>query len=316
MLEQHHVGHAHGSSHGTSRYRQLAAYPTLEYLDLGIRAEALWAELEKEAHEPILHRTGNISIGDETILHEQAAALAARGIDCKLPAGRDLRGRWPTLSLEENEPVLFQPHGEVIAADVALQTFVGSATAAGAELREGCKVSRLDQESDHVRVATNDEEIAADRVIITAGPWGKEVARQIGVDLPVTVSRQTVALFGLEDFVPPTITDFSGTEPYALWDPVHGLKAAEHERGPDADPDREGVVDPRSLARVIEWVHRLFPSASRNPTHVETCLYTNAPGDEMIFERHGSVVVASPCSGQGFQFSPAVGERLADLALE
>ena len=64
MLEQFHVGHLRGSSHGTSRYRQLAAYPTEEYLDLGIEARALWAELEEESGRTILHRTGNVSIGD------------------------------------------------------------------------------------------------------------------------------------------------------------------------------------------------------------------------------------------------------------
>jgi sarcosine oxidase len=211
---------------------------------------------------------------------------------------------------------LWQPDGEVIAADVAIEAFVASAIASGAELREDCRVAGLDRRTDHIVVTTCDEEIAADRVILTAGPWAKEAALKIGVELPVTVSRQTVAYFGLGDFVPPTITDFSGAEPYALWDPEHGLKAAEHARGPQADPDKDGNVDGASLARVTDWVHRLFPTATADPHRVETCLYTNAPGDEMIIERHGRVVVASPCSGQGFQFSPAVGQRLAELTLE
>jgi sarcosine oxidase len=142
------------------------------------------------------------------------------------------------------------------------------------------------------------------------------MARFVGIDLPVTVSRQTVAYFHLPNFVPPTITDFGGNEPYALWDPVHGLKAAEHRAGPPADPDEDGRIDERSLGRVSEWVHGLFPTSSPEPNRAETCLYTNAPGDRIIIERRDNVVVASPCSGQGFQFSPAIGERLADLVCE
>jgi sarcosine oxidase len=316
MLEQFHVGHPRGSSHGTSRYRQLAAYPTSKYLDLGMEARALWADIEQESGRTILHRTGNVSIGDPETLQKQAAALKAHNLDCELVGGSDLTERWAGLALPKSEPALWQPDGEVIAADVAIETFVASAIKAGAEVREDCRVASLDQQADHTVVTTGDEQIAADRVILTTGPWAKETALQVGVELPVTVSRQTVAYFGLGDFVPPTITDFSGTEPYALWDPAHGLKAAEHARGPQADPDKDGEIDGPSLVRVTDWVHRLFPTASADPHRVETCLYTNAPGEEMIIERYGRVVVASPCSGQGFQFSPAVGKRLADLALE
>ena len=33
------------------------------------------------------------------------------------------------------------------------------------------------------------------------------------------------------------------------------------------------------------------------------------------FERRGRLVVGSACSGHGFKFAPAIGRRLADLAL-
>ncbi|MDP9226053.1 MAG: FAD-dependent oxidoreductase, partial [Actinomycetota bacterium] len=290
MLEQFEVGHERGSSHGTSRYRQLAAYPTVEYLELGIRTKALWDELERESDRSFLHRTGNVSIGAPSMLQRQADALRVHEIDCELALGGELRERWPQLDLPQDEPALYQPDGEVIAADLALGTFVASAIAAGAELREHSRVTGLDQRSDHVVVTTDDDEIAADRVIITAGPWVKQAARGVGIELPVTVSRQTVTYFALTDFVPPTITDYGGTEPYALWDPARGLKAAEHERGPHADPDEHGVADDASVTRVTEWVRRLFPTATREPHRVETCIYTNAPRDEMIIDRYEGIV--------------------------
>jgi sarcosine oxidase len=316
MLEQFHVGHRRGSSHGTSRYRQLAAYPTEEYLDLGLAARRLWGELESEAAQQILHPTGNTSIGDAAELQRQASALAARDIECELASGAEVGERWPQMNLPKDEPVLYQPDGEVIAADRALGAYLGAARAAGAELRKDYKVTAIEENSDGVVVTTIDDELTADRVVVTAGPWARPLATQLGIDLPVTVSRQTVAYFHLPDFVPPTVTDFSGTEPYALWDPVHGLKAAEHRAGPVTDPDGDGDPDRDSVARVAHWVRSLFPTADDGPHRTETCIYTNAPHEQFIIERRGRVVVASPCSGQGFQFSPALGVRLAELACE
>jgi sarcosine oxidase len=49
----------------------------------------------------------------------------------------------------------------------------------------------------------------------------------------------------------------------------------------------------------------------------KTCLYTMTPDGDFIIDRLPGaprVVVASPCSGHGFKFAPAIGEILADLA--
>jgi monomeric sarcosine oxidase len=316
LTEQFNVGHTRGSSHGTARYRQLAAYPTTEYLELGLRARRLWDEVEKDSNERILYRTSNISIGDAEDLERQAATLKEYGADGEMISGSDVQTMWPSLSLPQHAPVLLQSDGEVIAANRALNVFVGAAEKAGAQLIENCRVTSVDETSTGAVVRTDDDVMSADRVVVTGGPWAKPLAAQIGLDLPLTVTRQTVAYFNLPDFVPPTVTDFGGTEPYALWDPAHGLKAAEHRCGPEADPDTTGRTDESSVERVTEWVRSLFPTAVPSPQRIETCLYTNAPGDRIIIERRGKIVVASPCSGQGFQFSPAIGEHIADLACE
>jgi monomeric sarcosine oxidase len=313
MMEQFHVGHVRGSSHGTARYRQLAAYPTIDYLELGLRAGDLWRRCQEDTSVQLLYRTGNTSIGDSDELVRQASALTEHEIECEIVSGAEVSKRWPDLHFPRDEPVLWQPDGEVIAADRALKAFVDGALGAGAQLRERTSVTGLEPHASGVRVRAGDNEVVADTVVVTAGPWAKALAAMVDIDLPVTVTRQSVGYFAIGDFVPPTITDFSGNEPYALWDPVHGLKAAEHRAGPAADPDADGTVDKGSIDRVAEWVAGLFSTGTSGPLHTETCLYTNAPGDKIIIEQRDNVIVASPCSGQGFQFSPAVGERLADL---
>jgi sarcosine oxidase len=51
----------------------------------------------------------------------------------------------------------------------------------------------------------------------------------------------------------------------------------------------------------------------------ETCLYTMTPDNTFIIDRvpgFPQIVVASPCCGHGFKFSPVVGEILADLVTQ
>jgi sarcosine oxidase len=60
-------------------------------------------------------------------------------------------------------------------------------------------------------------------------------------------------------------------------------------------------------------------SGSRAPTRAgraQSCFYTTTDDEGFILERHGPIVVGSACSGHGFKFGPAVGNRLAALALE
>jgi sarcosine oxidase len=128
---------------------------------------------------------------------------------------------------------------------------------------------------------------------------------------------QTVAYFDLPraGWQPPTLIDFGVGEPYALWDPVEGLKCALHERGPEVDPDAKPTAAADGvLARTIDWASSRFAGLTR-PRRVETCLYTNTPDERFIFERRGALVLGSACSGQGFQFAPVSGDRLARLAI-
>jgi sarcosine oxidase len=59
-----------------------------------------------------------------------------------------------------------------------------------------------------------------------------------------------------------------------------------------------------------------YPTADPEPVYTETCLYTNTDDQRFILERHGRVIVGSPCSGHGFKFAPLIGRRLAALAEE
>ena len=101
---------------------------------------------------------------------------------------------------------------------------------------------------------------------------------------------------------------------YSLADPVYGLKVGAHHAGPEVDPNEPGEPEPRLIEQIAGWARETYRLAEPEPAAAETCLYTTTPDETFILERRGRLVVGSPCSGHGFKFAPAIGERLADLA--
>ena len=317
VLEQFELGHRRGSSHGTSRIFRLS-YPDAEWVALAQDAYVLWRELEAETGGRLLALHGLVDAVRDVDAH--GAALTARGVSFDVLTGAEVGERFG-LSYEPAARLLFQPDAGIARADGALAAFREAAVGHGATVRERTPVRALSLRDDAVAVATEDGELVARAVVVTAGSWAPGLVETLGVELSVTVTRETVAYFAVEDARAPVsvIDDLDDPRPgesfYALAAPGVGLKAGAHRAGPVADPDGEGLPEQRLVEEISAWVARRFPRADPQPLGAETCLYTNAPDERFIIERHGRVVVGSPCSGHGFKFAPAIGERLAALAV-
>lgn len=314
VLERSGSGVATGSSKGTARFRQLANYPDESFLDLGIRARELLGEVERTVGEQIFHRTGNLSIGSAADLATLSKGLRSRGLPIEEVEGDDVPTRWPHMRTQVGG-VLFQPDGEVIAADVAYRAIVTIAGSRGVSIVRDAPVIGIDERRDRIVVSTTQGEFEASQVVLAAGPWIESLAALAGLELDVHVSCQTVAWFELPGEIlarTPTVTDWSGREPYLLVDPGNGIKTAEHERGPELDPNERGAIDTASVERLRGFLSGLFVAPIPEPTVTDTCLYTNAPGDRILIGRGGRVLAVSACSGQGFQYAPAVAQLVGD----
>ena len=145
---------------------------------------------------------------------------------------------------------------------------------------------------------------------------------------PVRVTRQQVLYLLPEDPTPFSIGQFpvfifkGATELEAFYGMpmfLHsGVKAARH-GGPEVDPEAvDRNPSEESIASVRNFLRGHIPSLALAPIgQTEVCLYTVAPGDAFLVDFYpgrNDVVVASPCSGHGFKFSPLIGGALADLA--
>ena len=310
LAERFQIGHNRGSSHGRSRIFRFS-YRDATYVRMAQEARDMWRALETDSGEKILHVTGGLDAGAG--IEENAAALQACDAPYELVDAYDARGRWP-VELETGESVLWQPDAGVLLADLAIQTFVTQAVKAGASIQEGLGVGSIEETDRSVRLNAGNMIIEAGVVIVTAGGWVKELLTPLGIAPNVKVTRESIAYFRTIGEAPPPMVEWGEPTIYALPSPGQGLKAGRHIAGPEVDADEHGEVDLHSLELVGEWIQRRFQGVDPIAHHAETCIYTNTPDEHFILERHGRIVVGSPCSGHGFKFAPLIGERLARLA--
>jgi len=297
VYEQFTVGNPHGSSHGRSRIFRLA-YAEPEYVRLAQEAFGLWRELEAESGETILELNGLVEVV-RSLEESTAETLEACGVAWERLDREEAERRYP-IHVPEDAFVVVQPEAGIARADLALKAF-----ARGLDVRENTRV--------------RPDEVEADAVVVTAGSWVNELLDE---PLNVRVTRETLCYFRPDSGgrpVPSVVSfkpDDHTHDMYSLADPKYGLKVGAHHEGPDADPNVPGEPEPELIERITKWTRKTYRLADPEPAGAQTCMYTTTPDQSFILERRGRIVIGSPCSGHGFKFAPAIGERLAAMAVE
>jgi glycine/D-amino acid oxidase-like deaminating enzyme len=296
VYEQFDVGNDRGSSHGRSRIFRLA-YAEDHYVRLAQEALGLWRELEAETGAKVLELPGLVEIV-QTMEESTAETLERCGVAWERLEREEAERRYP-IRVPEGSFVVVQPEAGIARADNALAAF-----ARGLDVRE------------HTRA--HPDEVDADVVVVTAGSWVNELLDE---PLPVTTTRETLCYFRLDGDRPvPSVVSFQPEkhthDMYSLHDPKYGLKVGAHHAGQKADPNVPGEPQPRLIERIAAWAAETYRLDDPSPVGAETCMYTTTADESFILERRGRVVIGSPCSGHGFKFAPAIGERLAALAVE
>lgn len=329
LLEQFALGHDRGSSHGHSRIIRLA-YGSLEYLRLAQAAFPLWRALAEETGAAIMLPTGGLDFGasGSPALEATRATLVAAGVPFEALDTGQLAARFPQIAAPPDTIGLYQHDAAILDASLCVATLAAAARHHGAELRDETPAHTIAADGAGVRVRTAGATYHADRLIIAAGAWARPLLHQLGLDLPLVVTKEQVAFFRPHDpalFTPARFPVFihhaAEGEPSAYGFPIYGMpgvKVAFHMGGPAIAPestDRE--VDAGLLAALQAYVARWLPQAAGEVFQAQTCRYTSTPDHDFIIDRHPAlpqVLIASPCSGHGFKFGILTGAILADLA--
>jgi sarcosine oxidase len=326
LLEQFAIGHERGSSHGHSRIFRLA-YDSVDYIRLAQAALPLWRELEQLSGSELLCLTGGLDIADRATpaIAATQTALRACGLPYELIDRATAAKRFPQFALGEGMVGLYQPTSGFLDATSSVLTLVDQARRHGAVVLDESPVLTIQPRSTGVEVRTSSAAYAAERLVITAGSWARPLLRQLGLDLPLTVTKEQFAFFRPHE---PELFDAERCpifihhgSPSVYGFPIAGLsgvKVAFHSNGPVIAPESmDQSIEPEALVVLHAHLARLMPRAAGELIHAQTCRYTTTPDHEFIIDQHpeyAQILIGSPCSGHGFKFGILIGAILADLA--
>jgi sarcosine oxidase len=325
-IERFAPGHDRGSSHGETRIIRLGYFEHPSYVPLLRRTYALWRELEAAAKQTLVHITGIVEIGrpEGELVAGTLAASRMHGLPHDVLDAAAVSRRFPAFQIPQEFVGVVQPDGGFVAVEAAMAAQIALAQAAGAEVRTGVTVHAVTTRGDGVRLSTSAGEVETSKAIIAAGPWVKALVP----DLPARVTRQVFAWLAPKDPALFTPTRF----PVFLLESRHGMHygfphhgrgvkvAKHHHRDETVDPDGvERTVSAADEALIRSALADHIPALNGDLVAAKTCLYTVTPDHDFIIDRlpeMPNVIVASPCSGHGFKFAPAIGEVLAHLTVE
>jgi sarcosine oxidase len=186
---------------------------------------------------------------------------------------------------------------------------------------------------DEVIVTTDQRTYSAEKLIISAGAWLPELIGE-AYATPFKVLRQLLFWFDVKESVTPFLP---ANCPIFIWElqgpqqAIYGFPAIDgaeggvkvatqqYERTTTPDAVNRQVSDEEAAEMHAKYVAPYMPDLSSRCIKAVSCLYTVTPDAEFVIDFHPQsqrIIVASPCSGHGFKHSAAIGEALADLAIE
>ncbi|WP_435345651.1 N-methyl-L-tryptophan oxidase [Haloarchaeobius sp. HRN-SO-5] len=328
-VERFDVPHANGSSHGSTRIIRKAYHEHPDYVPLVERAYENWRDLEAHSGRDLLHVTGSVCAGpqDGDLVAGAREACETHGLDYEDLTAAELNGRFPGYEIPDGYDALYQPEGGFLDCERAVVAHVERAQDEGGTVHARETVTDWSADESGVVVETDRGSYAADSLVLAAGAWTAHLLPDLaGTVVP---ERQVLGWFQ-----PPDPTDFTperfpvfvtetdeGTEYYGFprYDRPGVKVGVYHHLHESVDPDDVAAPTRRDEQELRSVLTDHFPAADGPTMGLSTCLFTNSPDMDFVVDTlpgHENVVVAAGFSGHGFKFASAVGEALADLALD
>ena len=341
-IDQYSPPHAMGSSHGDTRITRVAVGEGEQYVPLVRRSHQIWRDIEERTGEKLLVVTGGLIISSparKATTHvpdffEKTLAAAKRfAVEHEMLGAADLRELFPQFNVSDNEVGYYEPGAGYVRPEACIRAQLALATEHGAKVHRNERVLSVADEGGVVSVRTGAAEYRSRSLVVAAGAWLPEFLEP-DTARHFSITRQVLCWFEVEA----PIEEYEAPNfPIWIWElqdrerviygfpavdgAAGGIKIATEQYAESTSPQRvdRHVSDEEKRAMYRDLVLPYLPWVGERCINAVTCLYTATPDFNFVIDRHPrmlNVIIASPCSGHGFKHSAAVGEALAELALE
>jgi glycine/D-amino acid oxidase-like deaminating enzyme len=240
----------------------------------------------------------------------------------RLLSGDEIRAMLPLLRADDVLGGSFCSTDGFVDPYSVMNGFMASAAEHGATLWKKTEVSGITRDQQGAfTVETTRGPVSTRTVVNAAGAWAAQIARFLGIDLPVEPLRRM--LVPSEPF-----DDFPHSSPMVI-DMSNGFHFRPEGRGfllawndPEETPGYKTDFEPSFVEKILVHAANRVPAFENlpiNPKRAWAGLYEMTPDHHCILGPVAAVpgfFLANGFSGHGVMHSPATGKILADLILQ
>ena len=339
-LDQFAPPHTLGSTHGDTRITRQAIGEGAYFVPLALRSYEIWRELEQRTGEELLTITGGLFVGQPNSdvrtrnkpgwLNTTIQAAEQFGIAHRILDTDSLRQEFPQFQFRQNDIGYYENEAGFLNPERCIYVQFEEARKNGASIHTNERMLSFGSTDSGLTVRTDRATYQTRKLILTTGSWITESLQNTPYRNLLQVYRQVLYWFDVQEhfaqFTPDKLPVFilSDRDVYgfpAVGGPGGGIKIATETYAHPAFPNdvNRTVSEAETQAMYDQFIAPNFVGIGPECVKSVVCLYTMTPNGDFIIDHHPTypdVFLASACSGHGFKHSAAVGQILAELALD
>jgi sarcosine oxidase subunit beta len=250
--------------------------------------------------------------------YQQQIAMGLKNV--RLVDGDEIRGQFPLLRGDDILGGSFCSTDGFVDPYAAMTGFMSWASDHGAAPLKNATVTAISPSRNGFEITTTRDTVSARVVVNCAGPWAAEIARMVGITLPVSPLRRMLVPTEPFDQFPhtaPMIVDMSNG--FHFRPEARGFLLAWND--PEETPGYKTDFDPAFIEKILMRAANrvpVFENLEINPKRAWAGLYEMTPDHHPILGESPDVpgfFFANGFSGHGVMHAPATGKILSDLIL-
>ena len=326
-LEQFGAVHDKGSSHGHTRIIRTAYFEHPNYVPLCQRAWLEWEQLQASCQNQLIQKTGLLQVGapDLEVITGVLESAKLHDLSVTEMSAAEVMKRFPAIKVNDQHVGVFEEQAGFLRVENCVAELLKRAMEAGAEMKADFSVGGWSIESDGTIVVHGESEnYRAERLIVTAGAWFKQLFPDLPIDLQIIRKQQQWFQIDRTD------VKYQNGFPCFLFEDESGcfygmpeidylaMKIAEHSGGQATESadklDRSENANDRSRAE--KFLNDSFVFTKSRLVHSSVCMYSMSSDGHFVVDQHpdhDQIAFACGMSGHGFKFAPILGQRLVEI---